>query len=317
MPKQSRTFEVDLENTEIVDVGEQPSKEAALEVAKNMNKEVEKTQDAPVEKNKPEPFRIAIVGGKNDLAKATKILYSSPRSDVRVLEIDEVKQFDPIITMVCHEIKLSKNDLQEDAELLDAVKKLSYLNTGICIRTTVSPETLDRIMSCMPAEAANSRIIYSPEIESTFDRILNCPVSLIGGNDASVEQHIKIIKNLTIDSRPHTHTAPLLDICMVKLLLSGRRAVLQEFYNQMFQFICEWDLLGFGSVRKILNSISDTEHLYSVPVSIRALEKEDGITPEEALNFKGEYENTDVRALIGITDKMILVEEAINSKNLR
>jgi hypothetical protein len=277
--------------------------------------EVTNNQELP---NEPDgPFKIAVVGDDADLAQACTVLYSSVRTEIRVLKIDEVKDFNPHVSMVCADITLSKNDLQEDAEFLDIIKKLSYLDTGICIKSTISPETLNRVFSCMPNDAANGRIIYSPELGTSFNEIVGSQIGFLGGSPKVIEQHENILKNLTIDSRPKVLKGGVFDICLTRLAVAGRRAVLQEYYNQLYSFVNDHDMTAFGAVRNMLNQISDNEHLYSVPVSLRALAQSPELSKKESFAVKGEFENRSVRALVGVTDKMLLVEEAINTKNLR
>ena len=284
------------------------------------------TDDSAVEAekilNESKTFKIAIVGNPDsDLTKASRILYSSNRqlTEVKVLSVDDVKDFDPDLSVVCTNISMSKNDVVDDAELIDTIKKLFLISTGICLKTTVPLDTFSNVLLCAPEEIVARRLIYSPEIEISLNDILNCPVSLVGAGDAdTVDENARILRNLTIDSRPKVFSGKWFDIAMAKLAIAGQRAVHQEYYNQLWEFCGEHNqFVTYGIIRNILNEVDDISknRMYSVPVSLRSGNL--GADLEKDVKQKGEYENLDVRLLSNISDKFTLVDEAINTKNLR
>lgn len=268
------------------------------------------TETKPEEFEAPSVFNVAVVGD-NDLAKSVKVLVFGERINIESKNVDELKEFQPVITFICLDVSLTENYLQEDATLIDACKKASKTGSGIVLKTTVSPETLDRVKNAIGPDAWEKVFVYSPEIETNLHGILNCDTELVGVNSDNSETHKSFFENLTLDFRPNRIVGTPSDICLAKMAIVGRRAVMQEYYNQLFEFTADWDKSAYGTIKNMISKIDDKDKMYKIPVWVRSkvVDGEDG-------TGQGEFENKEAKIFSGVTDKMTLVDEAIKWSNI-
>lgn len=298
-------IEVDLDNLEVVESSADETESTTTDVSVAPETDVK-----PEEFQAPSVFNVAVLGD-NDLAKSVKTLVFGERINIESKTVDELKDFQPIMTFICLDVSLTENYLQEDATLIDACKKASKIGAGIVLKTTVSPETLDRIKNAIGPQAWQSLFVYSPEIETTLHGILNCDTELVGVDPEISEKHKSFFENLTLDFRPNRVVGTPSDICLAKMAVVGRRAVMQEYYNQLFEFVADWDKGAYGTVKNMISKIDDKDKMYKIPVWVRSkvIDGEDGTS-------QGEFENKDAKIFSGVTDKMTLVDEAIKWSNL-
>jgi len=268
------------------------------------------TNAKPEEYETPSVFNIAVIGD-NDLAKSVKTLVFGERINIESKNVDELNEFQPVMTFICLDVSLTENYLQEDATLIDACKKAAKTASGIVLKTTVSPETLDRVKNALGPDAWEMLFVYSPEIETTLHGILNCDTELVGVHSDISDKHRSFFENLTLDFRPNRIVGTPSDICLTKMAVVGRRAVMQEYYNQLFEFIADWDKSAYGTVKNMISKIDDKDKMYKIPVWVRSkvIDGEDGTS-------QGEFENKDAKIFSGITDKMTLVDEAVKWSNV-
>jgi len=264
-------------------------------------------------------FRFAMIG-QSYLTDAMRYMHANEFWETKVFEpeqIDDLVEWNPGLTYVCLDLPFTKNELQDDTYLLDIVKKLNTNPTGgICIKTTISSETLERLYGAIGVDRYNSRIIYSPEIENTVDGIINSEHLLIGSfNDKLINQHMEFISKGSFFSGKKLIISGPFDICFTKLAVSGYRAVKQGFFTELYKFSKDYAQCDFNFVRNNLESIDFDNKKYSIPTVLRAPIDDPEISPKLAKSLLGEYQN-DVRCLVGSTDKMSILDAALNQKNI-
>jgi hypothetical protein len=261
-------------------------------------------------------LRIGIIGD-NYLADATRASFDRNLVDVVQGDMEEILKATNIV-YICEDLPLLKNNTAYDAELLDLFSKIHReSDAGVCLKTTITHETLARIISVTDAQWFLGKVIYSPEVAETALEVLNGDTLMIGGDEKTIEAHTNIIMNNTIVGAKKMLVGTHHEIVYAKLAIVGFKAVKQTFFNQMYQTIIDCEGANPAKVRRLIESsdvMQDTS--LSIPTFIKAgLDAE--ITPKDARSFGGEYANSDVRMLVGMTDRLTVLDECFNIRNLK
>tara|TARA_R110000772_G_scaffold212909_1_gene323489 strand:- start:175 stop:1026 length:852 start_codon:yes stop_codon:yes gene_type:complete len=261
-------------------------------------------------------LRIGIIGD-NYLADATRASFDRNLVDVVQGDMEEILKATNIV-YICEDLPLLKNNTADDAELLDLFARIyKESDSGICLKTTITNETLDRIIGVTDAQWFLGKVIYSPEVAETALEVLNGDTLMIGGDEKTVDAHTNIIMNNTILGAKKVLVGTHHEIVYAKLAIVGFKAVKQTFFNQMYQTIIDCEGANPAKVRRLIESsdvMQDTS--LSIPTFIKAgLDAE--ITAKDARSFGGEFANSDVRMLIGMTDRLTVLDECFNIRNIK
>jgi len=273
---------------------------------------------APPQQDAQQPvgkLRVGIIGD-NYLADATRASFDKNLVDVVQGDMEEILKATNII-YVCQDLSLLKNNTPDDAELLEIFSRIhKESDAGICLKTTITHETLDRIISITDPQWFLGKVIYSPEVAETALEVLNGDTLMIGGEEKTVEAHTAIVMNNTIAGAKKVLVGTHHEILYMKLAVVGFKAVKQTFFNQMYQTILDCEGANPAKVRRLIEGsdvMQDTS--LSIPTFIKAsLDSE--ISTKEARSFGGEYANNDVRMLIGMTDRLSVLDECYNIRNI-
>lgn len=261
-------------------------------------------------------LRIGIIGD-NYLADATRASFDRNLVDVVQGDMEEILKATNIV-YICEDLPLLKNNTADDAELLDLFARIyKESDSGICLKTTITNETLDRIIGVTDAQWFLGKVIYSPEVAETALEVLNGETLMIGGDEKTIDAHTNIIMNNTIAGAKKVLVGTHHEIVYAKLAIVGFKAVKQTFFNQMYQTIIDCEGANPSKVRRLIESsdvMQDTS--LSIPTFIKAgLDAE--ITAKDARSFGGEFANSDVRMLIGMTDRLTVLDECFNIRNIK
>jgi hypothetical protein len=154
-------------------------------------------------------------------------------------------------------------------------------------------------------------------VAETALEVLNGETLMIGGDEKTVDAHTNIIMNNTIAGAKKVLVGTHHEIVYAKLAIVGFKAVKQTFFNQMYQTIIDCEGANPSKVRRLIESsdvMQDTS--LSIPTFIKAgLDAE--ITAKDARSFGGEFANSDVRMLIGMTDRLTVLDECFNIRNIK
>lgn len=280
-------------------------------------------EETPVENKPTGPLRVGIVGD-NILAASTEVAFNIKTAESRRAldpkDVDELIEWKPTLAFVCQDIPLLENDTLDDADFLNTVNKLvKQADCGICIRTTLNVETIERLIASLGPQRFYGKVIYMPEVgdPQNLGEIISSDYRMIGGAEKTLEAFMGIMKHTTHFSAQTTVTGSIFEVVYAKLALAGYKAVKQTFFSQMYDTIVDGANANPSIVRRMIEQAPDlNDRTVMVPVFIRA-QTEQGLTYKQSRGFSGEYLNSDVRVLSGMTDKLPLLDECVNFKNLR
>jgi len=265
-----------------------------------------------------EKLRVAVMG-ENYLADATRVVFDPKLADVTAIQdLEQVVEMRPALVFVCSDVPLLKNESIDDAELIKTIATLAkQTKAGVCLKTTVNVETLDRIAQASGAAWFLNKFVYSPEITETAEEMLVCDYHMIGGGPDVVDKHEELMLRVsTLIPRQivkGTHN----EIAFTKMAISGYKAVKQTFFNQLHQAIIDIEGANPSIVRRNIESCPElNDNRVMIPTFVRA-QLDGDVTLKQARSFAGEYANTDVKMFASMTDRLTVLEECINLRNLK
>ena len=258
-------------------------------------------------------LKIGVLG-TNSIAKSIPIMFSSNPKNIKVTSYDNVDtaaEGAQRIYYICLDAVFDKEDF-DDSNIIDACLKLTKNSKAtIVLKTTVPYNTIERIL----IGVNELRFIYSPEEASDDDlrEIMRSTYNFVGGATPATEAYTKLLSGASLFERT-TVVSSALETSLVKTGIVGLKAITQTFYNQLHDCVIE---LGgnYTFVKKIVTDIKTKSDL-TIPTFMRA-QNQDGISYKKSRSFSGEFLNTDAKILSSMTDKMPLLDECINYKNLK
>jgi len=278
-------------------------------------------EEPPTDANKR--LRIGIVGS-NNIAKATHIAYDTKNVDRYLVdgieELDSLIDWRPTIVFICNDIPLLKNDTLDDADFLNTVNKLIRgSGAGVCIRTTINTETVERLIQALTWDVVNAKVIYNPVFEDTdnIGKILTPEVEYFGGDEKAIAMHVNLMKHTSHFSAQQMSVGSIFDVVYAKLAVVGFKAVKQTFFNQLHDAVIDCGGANPSIVRRMIEKSPDlVDRSVMVPTFVRSRSSEE-VSYKQARSYSGEFENADVKMFVGMTDKLPLLDECINYKNLK
>jgi len=266
-------------------------------------------------------LKIGIIGD-NYLADATRASFDTKVTDVNHVtdgeSMSELIQWKPNVVFICTDIPLLKNDALDDAQFINNVLMVAnHTVAGVCVKTTINNETIERLVSAVGLEWYANKLVYSPEVHETAEEVLNGRYILLGGSPSALEAHQEILRNNAYLSMKEIFTGSLETIAYAKLGLAGFKAVKQTFFNQFHNAILDMGGANPTHVRRIIESHPEfTNSLMSIPTFIRSTVSSE-VSIKQSKSYGGEYANSDVKMLTSMTDRLTLLDECINLRNLK
>jgi hypothetical protein len=271
----------------------------------------------------PTRLRVGIVGN-NLLAKATEVAFNTKSTDRKIIDdytdIDQLIEWKPVLTVICADIDLLKNDTLNDVDFLTAINKLvKQVGSAICIRSTMNIEVVERLMGSLGKDLFDVKIIYMPELsdQSSIGEIISAEVVAVGGSEKSIQDFLHLVEHTSHLSFQNIVTGTVFEVAYAKLGVAGFKAVKQTYFNQLYDTIMDVKNANPAIVRRMMERCPDiTDRSTMIPTFVRA-HVEGDISYKQARSYGGEYLNRDVRMLVGMSDKLPLVDECVNFKNLK
>ena len=268
-------------------------------------------------------LRVGVIG-KNTLADATAVAFNTKAAEFirceSFADVDALIDAKPTIVFVCEEIPLLKNDTFDDADFLNAINKLfKQTECAICIRSTLNIETTNRLIATLGYDVFQAKLCYFPELSdcTSMADILVSDYHMIGGEEKPRQSLLQLLQHASHFSASAVTTGSIWEVIYAKLGLAGFKAVKQTFFNQLYDTILDVKNANPTIVRRMMEQAPDiADKSVMVPTFVRA-KTDDSVSYKEARGYAGEFLNHDVRALAGLSDKLPLIDECINFKNLK
>lgn len=256
--------------------------------------------------------------GNNEIANSLEISLGhpykySPIEFTKYHDVDSaVSEQNKHIIYICTEILINDDFSVDDAAVVDACNKISqHTKSAIILKSTVPVETLNKILMNVHAD----RFVYSPEINTndSIEQILNSKIEFIGGSTKSISDYKNLMERHSLFDREIVTGSPF-DIAVLKMVISTHKAVFQTYWNQIEDY-CKDSIANFNVVKKLFNKNRDN-FVETIPTYLKA-KAEGKYTYKKAKSFRGEYHNKEVVMFSESTDKLPILDDCINKKNLK
>lgn len=232
-------------------------------------------------------------------------------------DIDKLLEWQPSLSFVCTELPIKNNGLQDDTDFIANIQKLEKHTTGgICVKCVVSPDTMGRAIMALDPTTVERRFIYNPEMVDSGDLnaiLNNTDKHIVAGTPDAISAHMQFFNMTSIYTFNGVVQCGLMEGAILKMAATAYKAVRQTFFNQLRDVADEYQVSP-TVIRKSVENLKE-DMAESVPTLIRA--QMDDVTYKKAKSFSGEYDNYDVSVFVGMTDKMPLLDECVNYRNLK
>lgn len=274
-------------------------------------------QPPPPPNREPAKLKLAILGN-TVLGKTMKAAFNHRSNVIDVFDdVDALIRWQPHVSMICLDAEFRANDEPDDAQIIDACKKIAQkTSSGICLKTTVPLSTIDRVIHSVSDQVRKKRLVYSPELSEKNDveSMLRNKVRLLGGTEEASKSLARIYQNFSYVADSSFIQAGIYDIAYAKMAIVTYKALQQTFVNQVHETVSETKGIMYPTVMSIFKKVE--ENIDTVPTFIKAQATDENVSYKKAKSYSGEYLNNDIRAYISETDKLPILEYCYNIKNL-
>lgn len=181
-------------------------------------------------------FAVGIIG-TGVISDTLKYAFTKPRNEIMVVDdvnhtIEDLIEWTPNIVFVCTPVNVAEDGLVESAELEGNVMRiLATTHAGVVIKTTLSPDLVDRICS------KNARVVYNPDVPTETNHVeekLQVPFHIMGGapNSTLAVQEI-YYRFSTFNISQSAHVSPV-EAAFIESSISSFITMKHVFYNQLF-----------------------------------------------------------------------------------
>jgi UDP-glucose 6-dehydrogenase len=259
--------------------------------------------------------------GDNYLADSIRAGLDSKTSEHKQViykDIESLFEWQPQVIFICLDVPFLKNGSSDDAEFVDTILRISKTTkSGICIKTSINIDTLNKLISAVGKEFMDNKVVYSPELYEDTESVLNSDFVFLGGSPNATAALRDVLYMHSFFQMKEVVMDTIHNVVFAKLGLSGYRAVKQTFFNQLHQTIVDVGGSNPTAVRRLMLKhpiMMDTS--VTLPTFVKA-QSDASASYKQTISYSGEYANSDVRLLSGMTDKLSVLDECINLRNLK
>lgn len=220
--------------------------------------------------------------------------------------IDQLIEQEPALCFVCTPTPVLNNGRIDAAVTIDAVLKLIRLTkSAVVLKSTVTPDVIDKICRSVEGAEAASRFIYSPEFltEKNADHeFCNPEYMVLGGLPDSTQQLMEFYRSNTYMKFPNdpnkVTTCHPVEASFIKYAINTFLAMKVTFFNQLYKAM-EDETLSVNPM-EVIKALSHEPRLGPTHWRVPG--------PDNKRGFGGACFPKDLSAFVNYTDKMTLLE---------
>ena len=279
--------------------------------------EVDDVSLPAMDKSNSPTLHVGILGN-NEISNSLEVCLGhpykySPITFTKYNDVDScISDQNNHIVYICLDVLINDDLSVDDAAVVDACNKVAqHTPCAIILKSTIPLETLTKIVQNVQGD----RFVYSPELTTndSMEQILNSKIEFIGGTEKSISDYKNLMERHSLFDRELITGSPF-DIAVLKMVISTHKAVFQTYWNQIEDY-CKDSIANFNVVKKLFNKNRDN-FVETIPTYLKA-KAEGKYTYKKAKSFGGEYLNKEVILFSESTDKLPILDDCINKKNLK
>jgi len=178
--------------------------------------------------------------------------YVDPKYDTN---IDDLVEWKPNLSFICVPTPMMNDGTIDATSVYDSVfKLLNHNDGGIVIKSTITPEVVERLVKKAGTQAKMKKLVYNPEFlteKNAEEQFINPKYQILGGHresTASVQEMYRTYSNV---NRCEFHHMGLLEASFVKYALNCYLATKVTFFNQLYD-ACQMTGSNFNIITRAI-----------------------------------------------------------------
>jgi UDPglucose 6-dehydrogenase len=188
-------------------------------------------------------FKLGIVG-HGFVGQAVDYAFTNPHVEKFYVDpkygtnIDDLVAWQPHMTFVCAPTPMLENGAVDATIVNDAVLKLvQHTNSGIAIKSTVTPDVINNLMVTVFFKDAADRVVYNPEFlteNSAKEQFIHAPFHVFGGTPPAVEGLISVYNMFSMCTMNNIFRTAPVEAAFIKYAINSFMALKVTFFNQLY-----------------------------------------------------------------------------------
>jgi nucleotide sugar dehydrogenase len=188
-------------------------------------------------------FKIGIVG-HGFVGQAVDYAFTNPIVEKFYVDpkygtnIDNLVEWQPHMTFVCAPTPMMSNGAMDATIVNDAVLKLiEHTNSGIAIKSTVTPDVIKNLMVTVAFKDAINRVVYNPEFlteNSAKEQFIHAPFHVFGGSPQAVEGLVSVYNMFSMCTMNNVFRTAPVEAAFIKYAINSFMATKVTFFNQLY-----------------------------------------------------------------------------------
>ena len=188
-------------------------------------------------------FKLGIVG-HGFVGQAVDYAFTNPIVEKFYVDpkyntdIDQLIKWQPHMVFICAPTPMMPNGAIEATIVNDAVLKLiEHTNSGIAIKSTVTPDVIKNLMVTVAFKGAENRVVYNPEFlteNSAKEQFIHAPFHVFGGTPSAVEGLISVYNMFSMCTMDNVFKTAPVEAAFIKYAINSFMATKVTFFNQLY-----------------------------------------------------------------------------------
>jgi UDPglucose 6-dehydrogenase len=262
--------------------------------------------------NKMSKLKIGIVG-HGFVGKAVDVGFEHPivekfyADPIYNTSIDDLIEWQPNLTFVCVPTPCGKDGVVDATAAEDSVLKvLKHTRGSVVLKSTVTPDVIDRLFTTLVFERLESRFVYNPEFlteKSAAEQYISSQFHILGGTKEATAAFERVLDEFSnLNPAPVIHVSAV-EASFIKYGINSFLATKVTFFNQLYDAVEQFG----GSWNKISNAICSDWRIGPSHSKVPGFDKKRG--------YGGACFPKDVQAFTKFSNKLTLLEECTTINN--
>lgn len=228
-------------------------------------------------------------------------------------DIDQLVEQEPSLSFVCVPTPVQDNGRIDAAAAYDAILKLlRKTQSAVVLKSTVTPDVIDKLCRTIEADGYTHRFIYAPEFlqeRNAENDYLHPDYMVFGGLPDSIRELIYFYDfntHVMLPSPDSIHSVTPVEASFIKYAVNSYLAMKVTFFNQLYDAVEDEKLTC--SPLSVLRTVAKEPR---IGISHWRVPGSDG-----KRGFGGACFPKDVSALLGYTDKLSILEKVMEVNNI-
>jgi len=221
--------------------------------------------------------------------------------------IDDLLKWGPQVTFICVPTPMAPNGSIDDTMVLDAVYKLiAHNDGGIVIKSTITPDTIHRILVKCTTLEKQKRLVVNPEFlteKNAEEQFVNPAFQVLGGHPEASAAVLDLYKHYSMINKCEFHMVGAIEASLIKYAINSFLAMKVTFFNQLYDVTIDEG----ANFNTLVRAMAADPRIGNSHMKVPGYDKKRG--------YGGACFPKDVRAFTKYTKRLTLLEECDKINN--